>query len=269
MVSARKAFAQVIQTLQPYAQDIVVVGGWVHALLLASDNDSATPVLTDDIDITIPRHLPAGTRPTLLELAAIAGFERDPLSDIEGSVVRLIAQGPFGTIIDLDLLTESEMPRSAVSIDGQLELAVQGYPGQQFLMDNTQWIEVGQEIDDSLNPPVRIRIPTVAAYVVHKGLSSASRTLPGKSAKDLVYVFELLRHPKLGRQAREELASLRPEYSDMLARWRAHVANVLNRNALLNEMAQQLLYSDMAIGPTEDIVARIKTVFRRHISDSG
>lgn len=73
---AAEQFARVIVEMAPYADEIVFVGGWVHALYLAEANETEA-IGTEDIDITIPGTLLTRDRPTLLELAARAGFERD------------------------------------------------------------------------------------------------------------------------------------------------------------------------------------------------
>lgn len=136
--SAREVFARTMLALQPYSQEIVLIGGWVHALYLTEVDSSLHPVHTDDIDITIPRILLREGRPTLIELAIEAGFERDEWF-VDGAPIRLTQTGPEGTLIDLDVITEGKDPRTAVPIEGQPDLAAQGYPDQQMLLDNPRW----------------------------------------------------------------------------------------------------------------------------------
>ena len=265
--SAREAFARAVRALEPYAAEVVLIGGWVHALLLASASERSHAVLTDDIDFTIPRKLLTAGRPTLVELATQAGFELDPLSELDGAPSRLTVDGPRDTVIDLDILTEGDQPRSAVPIEGQPDLAAQGYPGQTFLQTHTQWVSVGTDIHQSLDPPVRIRIPTVGAYVIHKGLSSSTRAYRGKEAKDLVYLFEILRHPNLGQSARAEIRDLHDEDPTLIAAWRDRIEEVLTNSAVLREMAAQLLLAGRFTGADDDAIARIRAVLRRAVED--
>jgi hypothetical protein len=268
VASPRDAFARTVRALEPYAEDVVLIGGWVHALLLASVNDHVSAIYTDDIDITIPRRLIAAGRPTLVELATEAGFEIDPLSDIPGSPIRLIVQGPGGTVIDLDIMAEASTPHEAVRIDGQPDLAAQGYPGQQFLLDHAQWVAVGPDVHPLLDPPTRVRIPTVGAYVIHKGLSSATRTRRAKVAKDLVYLYEILRHPTLGHTARAEIRELAAESAELVDQWAAHLSSVLGNEPTLREMASQLLLAGRTVGSEPDVIARMRAVLRLAVGEA-
>ncbi len=64
MPSAAEIFARTVIALELYAGDVVFVGGWVHALYLADANADERPVVTDDIDLSIPHRLLAGDRGT-------------------------------------------------------------------------------------------------------------------------------------------------------------------------------------------------------------
>ena len=263
----REAFARVVRALEPYAHDVVMIGGWVHALLLSKAGDRTSPVYTDDIDVSVPRKLLATGRPTLIELATGAGFKIDPLSELEDSPIRLTIKGKHGTLIDLDILTESPTPREAILIEGQPGLAAQGYPGQAFLLNHTQWVEVGPEIHRLLDPPMLVRIPTIGAYSVHKGLSFATRTNGSKAAKDLVYLFEILRHSTLGRLARTEVRELATESPQIIDEWCQNLSSALLRGDLLREMADQLSLVGQVTGPTLDVIGRVKGEFRRTLDE--
>ena len=56
----REIFARTMLALQPYAADIVLIGGWVHALYIAEANAATRAIYTTDIDITIPPRLLMG-----------------------------------------------------------------------------------------------------------------------------------------------------------------------------------------------------------------
>jgi len=134
----REVFARTMVALQPYAADVVLIGGWVHALYIAEFNALSEAIYTTDIDVTIPSTLAAGDRPTLVELARRAGFSADDLDRAQGTVS--LSQGcEGGSIIDLDLLTEAPNPTIPVRIHGQPGLVVPGYPDQCILLDNARW----------------------------------------------------------------------------------------------------------------------------------
>ncbi|MGV3710950.1 MAG: hypothetical protein ACO1Q7_19155 [Gemmatimonas sp.] len=258
---AAEQFAKIIIATEPYHKEIVFVGGWVHALYLAEANDSGA-IFTDDIDITIPRSLLMNDRASLLELAAKAGFELDPVSQMQGSPSMLEFESTTGTRIPLDILTEGE-PRTPVAIEGQQDLFAAGYHGQQMLMDNTREMEVGSNLHSRLDPPQRIRVPMLGAYGLQKALSSESRTNPTKSTKDLVYLYEIARHPVLGNTLRPELSALNKIYPKEYGQFCATLIKALRSARVINDICEQLHYAGRTFGPIEETRARVSAHFQR------
>ncbi len=268
MPSSREIFAATLRHLEPYADDIVLVGGWVHALYLANAKSGERPILTDDIDVTVPPRLMAGDRATLVELTVQAGFERDPLSDLDGATTRLTRPSLGEAVVDLDILTEAATAGAAVPVVGQDDLVAQGYPGQVIMLETWRWVEVGQEIHDSLDPPVRFRIPTVAAYTLHKGIAWRQRTQARKRAKDLVYLTEILRQPVLGAEALAGLGQLAVAYPTEYRTWRDNLAEVLTRTPLLRDVAEQLTLAGRAQGSLDEVVPAIVAQLRRALGET-
>jgi len=269
MPSSREIFAATLRHLEPYAGDIVLVGGWVHALYLADARSGERPILTDDIDVTVPRHLAVADRATLIELAGRAGFERDPLSDLEGATTRLTQPGPEQAVVDLDVLTEAETGGVAVPITGQDGLVAQGYPGQFILLDNSRWVQVGREVHESLDPPVRFSIPTVAAYALHKGVAWQQRNQALKRAKDLAYLVEILRHPVLGAEARGGIGQLAAAHPAEYRTWRENLARLITRGLLLRDVAEQLTLAGRAQGSLDEVAAVIVAQLRRALGETA
>lgn len=102
---AARQLARVIIAMQPYVDDIVLVGGWVHAFYLAEANDVGA-VVTEYIDVTVPRVLLTRDRLTLLELAAKAGFERDPISDMDDVAAWMVYRNADGFTVPIDFLAQ-------------------------------------------------------------------------------------------------------------------------------------------------------------------
>ena len=259
--------ARVIIAMQPYVDEIVFVGGWVHALYLAEANDRGA-VATEDIDVTLPHVLLARDRPTLLELAADAGFDRDPISDMDGVAAWMVYRSADGLTVPIDFLTEGE-PRKSVEIIGQAGLLAQGYPGQRMLLESWQWMDVGPALHASLDPPQRIRVPTLGAYVVQKGMSSAMRGHRTKVAKDLVYLFEILRHPRLGAPLVPEINELRARSPDEHEQCRNSLQTAIATPATLRDVAEQLIEAGRAYGTRDDVAAAVDGRFRRLLAECG
>jgi hypothetical protein len=234
---AASQFARVIVAMQPYVEEIVFVGGWVHTLYLAEANDVGV-VATDDIDITLPRVLLTRDRPTLLALAGDAGFERDPISDMDDVAAWMVYRNADGLTIPIDFLTEGE-PRRPVEILGQTGLMAQGYPGQQLLLESSRWMEVNATLHLSLAAGQRIRVPTLGAYIMQKAMSAAMRGSRTKAAKDLVYIFEILRHPRLGASVAAEIGALRARYSREYEQYHASLRAAIATLATLRDVAEQ------------------------------
>ncbi len=262
---AAEQFARVVVEMAPYAHEIVFVGGWVHALYLAEANEART-IRTDDVDITIPPVLLTGDRPTLLELAERAGFERDPLSDLEGATVMMAYTNAMGDTVPIDFLTEGQ-PREPVPIIGQRGLTAQGYPGQRMLLESTREMRVGTEIHPMLDPARTIRVPTLGAYVMQKGIASSSRTNPLKAAKDLVYLYEIVRHPNLGRTTFAETPMLRARYPEEHARWKSVLDAVVRTPATLRDICAELSESGRTYSAESDVRRGVIAYFTRLIAE--
>lgn len=265
-VAVTEVFAKTIRALAPYTEDIVFIGGWVHALYLAEANEGLQALFTDDIDVTIPPSLLTAGRPTLLALAGDAGF--DIKAERSDAPIEVVQYGPDHAPIYLDILTEHPNPREPVRIQGQPDLLAQGYPGQRLLLENSRTMVLGPDIHPSLAPPHSIRVPTLGAYVLHKGLSSRTRGRQDKAVKDLVYIHEILRHPRLGAQSRSELPMLVSRYAEQGQQWRERLGDVVRREVLRRDMAEQLLLAGRAFGQEQEIMAQIGAQFRRVLAEA-
>lgn len=267
MPTGSEVFARTVRALQPYAADVVFIGGWVHALYLAEVDAGDQAIRTEDIDVTIPHRLLTAGRPALLDLVSRAGYEIQEVLGGNGTL-EIFQPGPGQSVIELDILTESANPKDDIVIEGQPNLKVQGYPGQHVLLDNARWMEVGAEIHALLDPPVRIRVPTLPAYLLAKGLSSRTRTRLPKQAKDLVYLIEIVRHPVLGRTALAGMGEMATGYPKEYTGWRGYLAETLGNAPLLSEIAEQLILGHRAIGERAAVVKTIAARLRRLLGEA-
>lgn len=267
MPAPSEVFARTVLALQPYAAEVVFIGGWVHALYLAEVSAADPPVWTEDIDVTLPHQLLTAGRPTLLDLVAAAGYEIQEIGQ-ESGIVEIFQPGPRNSVIELDLLTEAPDPLEKIPIEGQPDLTVHGYPGQHVLLENARWMDVGRDVHEMLDPPVRIRVPTLSAYLLGKGLSSRTRTRLTKQAKDLVYLFEIARHPVLGRTALAGMPELAARYPADYAQWRSHLLRVLDDARLLGEVVDQLQAAFRVIGGAGDVLAAVRARIRRLLGET-
>jgi hypothetical protein len=263
----REVFARTVRALEPYADDIVLVGGWVHALYLAEANSAARAIYTSDIDFTIPARLIGGDRPALVDLVTSAGYEIDHLDEAAG-INSFWQSGEKQEVIDLDLLTEAPTPSDGIRIEGQPGLVVPGYPNQDVLLRNARWIEIGPEIHPMLEPPCRIRVPTIPAYVLVKGLSSNRRPSGSKRAKDIVYLYEITRDRILGRGARSGMPALAEAYPDEYREWREILSATIADRRILSDVAEQLLQGLRSFGSPAEVEASVSAHLRRLLGET-
>jgi hypothetical protein len=79
----RSGFARLIAALDPWLDQIVIIGGWAHRLYRVhprAQEVEFAPLMTLDADIALPPKLPARA-PNIRELLAASGFEEDFLGD--------------------------------------------------------------------------------------------------------------------------------------------------------------------------------------------
>ena len=105
--------------------------------------------------------------------------------------------------------------------------------------------------------------------MLHKGISATLRTQHRKKAKDLVYLFEIVRHPSLGAEALDGLRTLAPEYPDAYRIWRECLNNVLAGTALRADVAEQLIGgAGTGLGDRREVIHEITAWFRRALAET-
>jgi len=255
-------FADLLRALTPYRDDVVLVGGWVQALyVLELEGAGARVVRTSDIDLTISPTLEAGERPPLIDLLRAGGFKVDAYDGERGFEISK-------DDVDIDLLTEGPNPGEAVRIDGQPDLRVCGYPHQALLRENTRYILVGSEVDESLETPVEILIPTLPAYVMGKLLSSTRRSQRAKQAKDLAYVSELMARDDLRDRIVADLPPLLREYPNERELADQCLRSALNDDHLLSDVATQIIESSgFHVADDTPVRAQIKSRLTRLLTE--
>jgi hypothetical protein len=176
-----------LDTLKPYLDDIVVVGGWVPFLYRKYGNMPARhpSVRTTDIDIAVPRNVPDKGRPTIDNLLLKAGYTVQIFGSQGGAVKYEMAAPPT----EIEFITPEIGKPGEPSIVVQSGLRAQALRYVQILIENTRQIAVNDSIS-GVNISSLIKVPSPAAFIFQKALSLPQRRL--KAAKDLYYIFDLL-----------------------------------------------------------------------------
>lgn len=93
-----RTLARLLRAIESYLDDVVLIGGWVHALYVHELEPEPRSVRTTDVDIAVPRELPTRNRRPLLMLVEEAGFEVEAVAGAR--VLVLVRKGD----VDLDIL---------------------------------------------------------------------------------------------------------------------------------------------------------------------
>lgn len=240
--------AHLLRAIEPYLDDIVLVGGWVHALYVQEADPTLVPVRTTDVDFSLPRTLLRRDRPDLLQLIKQAGYDVEPIGG-EPSLV-FVRKGE----IDLDLLCEADDPREIIQIDGQDSLAVQGYPYIGMLLEASRPILLGEGFHESLKPPLLVRIPNLPAYTLGKSLSALNRQRPGRKAKDLVYLYQVMRERALLDQLSAELDGHVARYPEASRAAAEALERLWNQRALMRDAGHQILELGLAPDSADPVI---------------
>ena len=176
-----------LDTLKPYHEEIVVVGGWVPFIYRKYGNMPARhpSVRTTDIDIAVPLQVPDKGRPTVDNLLSKAGYKAQIFGSY-GSVVKYVLATPP---TEIEFITPEIGKAGEPSIVVQSGLRAQALRYVQILLENTRQIAINDSIS-GVNVSSLIRVPSPAAFIFQKALSLPQRRL--KAAKDLYYIFDLL-----------------------------------------------------------------------------
>ncbi len=179
---------QTLIILEEYLSVIVIIGGWVpllyyHYLLRDS---SITPIRTQDIDIGVNNKVPIRGGEKISQLFDEAGIRLEyrnrgipPITHYKGLI--------SGYEVEIEFITNLVGQGNTIAIDFQDGLTAQAL---RILMENTLELTIDDFMNKGKTIPIKVKVPTPAAFILHKGLIYARRG--DKMAKDLYYIFDIL-----------------------------------------------------------------------------
>ena len=190
-------FARLIEALDPWLDQVVIIGGWAHRLYrlhpLAQPLDYE-PVATFDADICIPLSLPATgeqLRARLLE----KDFREDLMGDTQPPAAHYRAAAGDSSFYAefLTMLEGSEVKRGGrrdvtVCVSG---VSVQKLRYLELMLKNPWDVMIGPDTGYPTPGARRILVPNPAAFLVQKILTYKKRNQE-KRAKDVLYVHDTI-----------------------------------------------------------------------------
>jgi len=188
-------FARLIDTLHPWLDQVVVIGGWAHRLYrlhpLAQALDYE-PLGTLDTDIAVPAHLPTpgkSIRQCLLE----NGFREELFGEMQPPAAHYhIATGESEFYAEFLTPLVGGAVKRGDRRDATIQIA--GVPVQKLrhleLLLNSPWDVVIAPVNGYPTGGVRqVRIPNAAAFLAQKILIHDKRERADK-AKDILYIHD-------------------------------------------------------------------------------
>jgi len=207
-------FQEVIQSLSPYLDDLICIGGCANTLYRFHELASSTSPAylgTKDIDWAVPQKLPLRDRKPLSWFMAEAGFIEKYFGSGDQAVIKYCPTNP-ALSADLEFLCPwSGLPgnrrkaSSSVSHAVQAGLMAQPLRYLEILFRKPWLVDLGRIHEFKALRGKRVQVPNPAAYVVQKVLIRDQRRGLPSFAKDCYYMYEIsvLFHEALDAMAKE------------------------------------------------------------------
>lgn len=249
--------AIVINTLAPYLDQIVLVGGWAAWVYPRWAKASARyeSLLTTDVDLALPPKLNRRNK-TLRELLLGAGFDEEFLGNHQPPVSRYhppeAGEGVFAEFLSDRYGDERHQPPTE-EISG---VVAQRLRYMQLALHEPLRVEA------TLLPALSLKadavlVPHPANYLVHKLLVIPRRSKFENKVKDLAYVYQVLRDTrKRWPELQERLEALEGRFpSKWTARARRVFAEAFDERDASVDVAAML--QTQAVAPSSEEVMRV------------
>lgn len=190
-------FARLIESIEPWLGQVVVIGGWAHRLYrfhpFARLVDYA-PLATLDTDVALPTRLQVKEQDIRERLAA-NGFREEFLGDHQPPVTHY-RLGDTHAEFYVEFLTPLIGSRYDRKGGAKATGRVLGVTSQKLrhldLLLNTPWhIELDESKGFPLAAPKRVQIPNPTCFLAQKVLIHARRSQEER-AKDILYIHDTL-----------------------------------------------------------------------------
>ena len=205
----------VLKDLKEYLNDLVLVGGWLPYVYIKHvwKNVSIQPVTTVDIDF--------GLKKPLLEKHSKTIFQT--LSDLTYSE-RHVKLGKLYPVvmykekkIPIDFICSHDLPDSVIERVLGRQIIISRVDGFDFLVKNLEPIRLGLSLKKQRHTYV-VNCPKPSAFIYHKAMTFDTRETVQKRAKDLHFIYFILRYcPDIDAIFDEIAGYLKEEYQEGLA----------------------------------------------------
>lgn len=182
-------FFEVLADLKDYLDDLTLVGGWIPYLYsrFLWDNLAVKPITTTDIDFGIGSGKPKVYPQTIFEVLSSLNYkERHPQIDRLYPVV-LYKEGK----IRIDFIAPSRIKKEIIENFVGRQIDINRIDKFEFLLKYRIVLDVK---DKKGEQSYKINCPKPAAFLYHKAVTFIDRDDDEKRAKDLHYMYFILRY---------------------------------------------------------------------------
>ena len=189
----KNGFLKTLLILREYLNVIIIGGGWApliyyHYLL---KDKSKTPLRTRDIDLFVNIKVPVLGAKTIDQLLIESGLQHRFKSNHSPPVIHY--EGVLGgDDVEIEFLTDQRGTKEDVVIKAQKDLHAEALRFVSIILDNPIEVEVDDLLIEGILYTLKIRVPSPAAFIFHKGLIYQRRKERHKKAKDLYYIFDII-----------------------------------------------------------------------------
>ena len=192
-----EAFARLIVAIEPWLEEIVIIGGWAHQLYRLHPSAQAleyVPLTTLDADVALPSAL-AVSGQSIRERLLANGFSEELFGDDKPPATHYaLREGRTGFFAEfLTPLRGSEYHRRG---ERKATKRIAGVVSQQLryveILLHAPWsIEIDQSAGFPLPGRRRVQVANPAGFLAHKVLVHQKRGR-AKFAKDILYIHDTL-----------------------------------------------------------------------------
>ena len=200
-----------LAALEPYADDFILIGGWVPQLYrdYGGMHWDGKLSLTTEIDAVVDATIETSGRPTLQAILTDAGLRPRPGS-LHGAIWEHVEDGADALELFTPLLGPIKGP-VATRIRQQAGVAAIALPDLDLVT-----AFVGEIRFPFGARFVRVRVPTLGAYIATKAMTFAARSLTSdksagslKRGKDIMYIHDIMRAgPEVVDRIRKDLSHI-------------------------------------------------------------
>jgi hypothetical protein len=210
----KNGFLKTLWILREYLPVIIIGGGWaplIYYHYLIKDK-SKEPMRTRDIDLFVKIRLPVIGDRTIDQLMVESGLQ--PKFESNDIPPVIYYKGNIeGENVEIEFLTDKRGAKEDTVIEVQKGLNAVALRFVSIILDNFIEVDIDDLLIEGKSQPVKIKVPSPAAYIFHKGLIFNRRKEKAKKAKDLYYIFDILANcTELHESIIDEMKNMKKEY---------------------------------------------------------